>query len=86
MNFFVQPTGVCDDLAHQAGVAVHAVRLTHDLQRSREQIITAEEERRRLRRYLHHGLGPQLASQALKLEAVRDLIRSRPNACRSVGR
>src|SRR5205823_13363374 len=43
-----------DDLAHQAGVAVHAVRLTNDLQRSREQIITArEEERRRLRRDLH---------------------------------
>ncbi|MCX6050310.1 MAG: GAF domain-containing sensor histidine kinase [Chloroflexi bacterium] len=74
------------DLAHQAGVAAHAVRLTRDLQqlntdlqRSREQIITArEEERRRLRRDLHDGLGPQLASQALKLEAIRDLIRARP--------
>jgi signal transduction histidine kinase len=73
-------------LAHQAGVAAHAVHLTldlqqlnTDLQRSREQIITArEEERRRLRRDLHDGLGPQLASQALKLEALRDLIRTRP--------
>lgn len=74
------------DLAHQAGIAAHAVRLTldlhrlnSDLQRSREQIVTGrEEERRRLRRDLHDGLGPQLASQALKLEAMRDLIRARP--------
>jgi len=74
-----------DDLAHQAGVAVHAVRLTHDLQRSREQIVTArEEERRRLRRDLHDGLGPQLASQALKLEAVRDLIRTRPERAEQI--
>lgn len=74
------------DLAHQTEVATHAVRLTldlqrlnNDLQRSREQIITArEEERRRLRRDLHDSLGPQLASQTLKLEAIRDLIRTRP--------
>ena len=39
------------DLARQAGVAVSAVRLTVDLQRSRERLVTArEEERRRLRR------------------------------------
>ena len=38
-----------EDIAHQAGVAVYAVRLTTDLQRSRERLVTArEEERRRL--------------------------------------
>jgi two-component system, NarL family, sensor kinase len=68
-----------DDLARQAGVAVHAVRLTADLQRSRERLVTArEEERRRLRRDLHDGLGPTLATQTLKLEAARDLIDSYP--------
>jgi len=68
-----------DDLARQAGVAAHAVRLTADLQRSRERLVTArEEERRRLRRDLHDGLGPALATQTLKLEAARDLISNDP--------
>jgi signal transduction histidine kinase len=70
-----------DDLARQAGVAAHAVRLTADLQRSRERLVTArEEERRRLRRDLHDGLGPQLASQTLTLTAVRKLLRQDPEA------
>jgi signal transduction histidine kinase len=64
------------DIALQAGVAVHAVRLTADLQRSRERLITArEEERRRLHRDLHDGLGPQLASLTLTIAAARELIR-----------
>jgi signal transduction histidine kinase len=63
-----------DDLARQAGVAVHAVHLTADLQRSRERLVTArEEERRRLRRDLHDGLGPQLAAQTLKVGSARSL-------------
>ena len=68
-----------EDLAHEAGAAAHAVRLTADLQRSREHLVTArEEERRRLRRDLHDGLGPTLASQALKLEAALDLLTGDP--------
>ncbi|MCK6624855.1 MAG: histidine kinase [Anaerolineae bacterium] len=68
-----------NDLARQVGVALAAVRLTTDLQRSRQRLVTARaEERRRLRRDLHDGLGPQLASHALKLEAARDLIRTNP--------
>jgi signal transduction histidine kinase len=68
-----------EDLARQAEVAVHAVRLTTDLQRSRERLVTTrEEERRRLRRDLHDGLGPTLASFALKVDAARKLIRHKP--------
>ena len=44
------------------------MRLTADLQRSRERLVTArEEERKRLRRDLHDGVGPQLAALTLKL-------------------
>ena len=61
------------DLAQHAGPAVHAVRLNADLQLSRERLVTArEEERRRLRRDLHDGLGPALAGMALKLDAARN--------------
>jgi signal transduction histidine kinase len=67
------------DLARQAGIAAHVVRLTSDLQRSRERIVTArEEERRRLRRDLHDGLGPTLAALNLQTGAVRALILQNP--------
>jgi signal transduction histidine kinase len=60
-----------EDLARQAGAAVHALRLTADLQASRQQLVTArEEERRRLRRDLHDGLGPTLAGVALGLDVA----------------
>jgi signal transduction histidine kinase len=76
------------DLARQSGIAAHAVhltadlkRLTVDLQRSREHLVTArEEERRRLRRDLHDGLGPQLASLTLKLETARNRLAHDPLA------
>jgi two-component system, NarL family, sensor kinase len=68
-----------DDLAPQVGVAVHAVRLTADLQRSRERLVLArEEERRRLRRDLHDDLGPTLASLGLAASTVADLIPTNP--------
>jgi signal transduction histidine kinase len=70
-----------DDLARQAGVAASAVRLTADLRHSRERLVTArEEERRRLRRDLHDGLGPALASVTLMADAARNLLAPDPTA------
>nr|WP_260407685.1 sensor histidine kinase [Planomonospora venezuelensis] len=57
----------------------HAVRLTADLQRSRERILTArEEERRRLRRDLHDGLGHALADMAMSINMARISLRTAP--------
>jgi signal transduction histidine kinase len=67
------------DLARHVGVAAHAVKATLALQRSRADLITArEEERRRLRRELHEGLGPTLAGVALGLGAARAQLRTSP--------
>lgn len=73
------------NIARQVSIAVYAGQLTRDLQRSRERLITArEEERRRLRRDLHDGLGPTLASLTLKLDAARNQLNQNPNAAHSL--
>jgi len=74
-----------DDLARQAGVTVHAVRLTTELQRSRERLVsTREEERRRLRRDLHDGLGSQLAALHLQIDTLRKLIPTEPTTAQEI--
>jgi len=70
-----------EDIAHQAGALAHAVRLTLALQRSREALVLArEEERRRIRRDLHDGLGPSLASQTFRLDAALEQLSHDPTA------
>lgn len=61
-------------VADYVAVVVASLGLTAATQASQERSVVArEEERRRLRRDLHDGLGPQLAAIALQLEMVRDL-------------
>lgn len=55
--------------------------LAREAQQARIATATArEEERRRLRRDLHDGLGPALAAVALQAETARDLVVSDPAA------
>jgi signal transduction histidine kinase len=65
------------DLAPQVAAAVRAVGLSQELQLARQRIVQLrEEERRRIRRDLHDGLGPALAGLTFTLEAVRNLTES----------
>ena len=70
---------VLELLAAPIAAAVQAATLAEELRRSREQVITGrEEERRRLRRDLHDGLGPVLTGVVLNAEAALRLLTSDP--------
>ena len=67
------------DLAGQLGGVVHAAALLEDLRRARQRLVLArEEERRRLRRDLHDGLGPALASLTLQVDTLRNRLAAPP--------
>ena len=60
------------DLARYAAVLVRSERQGDQLRESRARIVASrEEERRRLRRDLHDGIGPSLAAIVLKLNAAQ---------------
>lgn len=72
-------------VARQAGPTVRAVQLTQELRRSRQEILTSrEEERRRIRRDLHDGLGPALASIAMQVDTARAIVDDDPAAARDL--
>jgi signal transduction histidine kinase len=84
-KFYPAERNLLANIARQAGATVHATQLAVDLQRSRVRLVTArEEERRRLRRDLHDGLGPTLAALHLQAGTVRRLIRSDPETAEGV--
>jgi signal transduction histidine kinase len=63
------------DLANRAALAVNEVQLAAALRQSREALVVArEEERKRIRRDLHDGLGPTLVGVSMTLDASRDLL------------
>ncbi|KJK44116.1 histidine kinase [Lentzea aerocolonigenes] len=72
-------------VAAPLAVAVHATLLSTQLQASRERLVTArEEERRRLRRDLHDGLGPTLTGVALSADAATNLLATDPDRTRTL--
>ncbi len=67
-------------IARLTATTARTIQLTDAVQEARVRTVSArEEERRRLRRDLHDGLGPVLASQGLKLAAARQLLRDKPD-------
>lgn len=63
--------GLLDALAGPLGVVVHARRLDADLAAAHERLLRATlDERARIRRDLHDGLGPSLSGVVLGLDAV----------------
>ena len=64
-----------DALAGHVGAPLYAMRLTSELQQSRKQLIEArEEERRRIRRDLHDGLGPTLAGMGFQIDSIQWIL------------
>jgi two-component system NarL family sensor kinase len=74
-----QDIAVLGLLAGPLALALHATALSVALQESRVGIVAArEEERRRLRRDLHDGLGPVLTGIAFKADAARNTLPADP--------
>ena len=78
-RFTDRDKAVIAELADHGARAVYAVQLADELRTSRHLLITArEEERSRLRRDLHDELGPTMASLAMQLAGLEEIIRADP--------
>lgn len=67
------------DVCRQAAVALRAENLTAALQTAGAEVVTASwEDRRRIRRDLHDGLGPTLAAAGLGVDRARNLLARDP--------
>ncbi len=63
------------DVANQLGGVVHSAGLVQAVRASQERLVLArEEERKRLRRDLHDGLGPALAGLSLQVDTLRNQL------------
>ncbi|ALJ20431.1 sensor histidine kinase [Microbacterium sp. No. 7] len=73
------------EIGDAAGIAVRAALADLRLQRSREALVVArEDERRRLHRELHDGVGPTLASVAQRIRRARDLAPRQPGTAHAL--
>jgi signal transduction histidine kinase len=72
---------VLSQVAQQLAPVVRAGQLTAQLRSSRDRLAMAQEdERGRLRRDLHDGLGPTLAALTFKVDTARNLLTADPKA------
>ncbi len=79
--------GLLVDLVRQAAIAIRAGLLAAELQDSRERLVLGrEDDRRRMRRDLHDGLGPALGGVALRLDAAGNAVESDPARARDLVR
>lgn len=70
---------ILETIAGQLGVSIRSLTLTAVVQVARQRLVnTREEERRRLQRDLHDGLGPAIAAQTLVVSSARRLLRTDP--------
>jgi signal transduction histidine kinase len=69
-----------DAVAGQVGTLLRRAMLSAEIQGQREQVVTArEDERRRLRRDLHDGVGPSLAGIAMQLDGLAGRLAEHPD-------
>lgn len=79
--------GLLVDLVRQAAIAIRAGLLAVEVQQSRERLVLGrEDDRRRIRRDLHDGLGPVLGGVALRLDAAGNAVESDPERARELVR
>ena len=79
--------GLLTDLARHCGVAARAVALLTELRRAQQTLLVArEQERHRIHRDLHDGLGPALVGLTLQLEVASELAEGQSELSRLLGR
>ncbi len=73
------------DVVRQAAIAIRSTMLAGQLQQAREHLVLArEEDRRRIRRDLHDGLGPVLGGVAMRLDAAGNAVSTDPERSRGL--
>ena len=79
--------GLLVDLVRQAAIAIRSSLLAEEVQESRERLVLGrEDDRRRIRRDLHDGLGPALGGVAMRLDAAGNAVDTDPERARELVR